>query len=102
MIHVLAYFNAKPGRRDALLAEFRKVMPIVKAEKGCLYYVPAIDTPGLGNDPTKLGQDGFVVVEHWNSLADLEAHAAAPHMATFFAAIKDLMADFTVHLVAPV
>ena len=102
MIHVLAYFNANPGKRDALLAAFHKIMPTVHAEKGCLYYVPAVDAPGLGGDPTKLGRDSFVVVEHWNSLADLEAHAAAPHMAKFFATTKDLTANFVVHLVAPV
>ena len=102
MIHVLAYFTAKPGKREALLAELHKIMPAVHAEKGCRYYMPAIDTAGLGGEPTSLGSDSFVVVEHWETLADLEAHAAAPTVGGSFAATKDMTANFFVHLVKPV
>ena len=38
------------------------------------------------------GDDTFVVVEKWASLAALQAHAAAPHMKAYAASVKDLMA----------
>ncbi len=100
MIHVLAYLTAKPGQRDAVLREFHALMPTVHAEKGCIEYVPATDTPGLGNAPVKLGPDTFVVVEKWASVADLEDHAASAHMAVFFGKVKDLMAKQVVHVLA--
>ena len=36
MLHVLAYITTKPGRRDAVLKEFRANMPAVHAEDGCI------------------------------------------------------------------
>ena len=43
MIHVIATVELNPGTRDKFLAEFRKIIPDVKAEAGCIEYGPAID-----------------------------------------------------------
>ena len=45
MIHVIATIELHPGRRDAFLAEFRRLVPLVRAEPGCLEYTPTIDLP---------------------------------------------------------
>jgi quinol monooxygenase YgiN len=101
MIHVVAIVTAKPGMRDAILREFRANLPAVRAEKGCIEYGPTIDAEGMGGFQTKLGADTLVVVEKWESVDALKAHAAAPHMATFGAKTKDLVASRTIHVLSP-
>ena len=77
MIHVLAIITAKPGQRGTLLQAFKAIVPTVHAEAGCIEYGPVIDVDGA--DPA-FGPDTFVVVEKWESMAALKAHAVAPHM----------------------
>jgi quinol monooxygenase YgiN len=101
MIHVIAIITAKPGRRDAVLEAFRANMPAVHAEAGCIEYAPATDAEGLGGIQTKLGPDAFVVIEKWESLAALKAHAAAPHMAAYAAKTRDLVASRVIHVLEP-
>ena len=98
MIHVLALLTAKPGRRDALLAEFRANMPNVHAEKGCIEYRPVIDAEGFGRFAAPLGADTFVVIEKWESAEALKAHAAAPHMAAYGERTKDMIASRVIHV----
>jgi quinol monooxygenase YgiN len=100
MIHVLAYITAKPGQREALLKEFRALIPLVQAEKGCIEYGPAIDAD-MGGFQTRIGADSYVVVEKWESLEALKAHVAAPHMAAYGAKAKDMIADRVIHVLAP-
>jgi quinol monooxygenase YgiN len=101
MIHVLAVITAKPGQRDAILREFHANMPAVRAEKGCIEYGPAIDADGVGGFQAKFGPDTFVVIEKWESLDALKAHAAAPHMATYGAKTKEMIASRTIHVLSP-
>ncbi len=98
MIHVLAIITAKPRQRDTLLAAFKAIVPVVQAEEGCIEYGPVVDVAGA--DPA-FGPDTFVVVEKWSSMAALQAHAAAPHMAAYGARTKDLVARRAVHVLAP-
>lgn len=98
MIHVLAYITAKPGQRDALLAEFRKLVPLVHAEAGCIEYGPVIDEPGFGGFQTPLGPDQYAVVEKWDSADALRAHATAPHMADYGARTRDMIASRVIHV----
>jgi quinol monooxygenase YgiN len=101
MIHVIAIITTKPGQRDSVLAAFRANMPAVHAEKGCIEYVPVVDTPGMGKIQTPIGPDSFMVVEKWASAADLAAHAAAPHMAAYAAKVKDHLAGRAIHILSP-
>jgi len=101
MVHVIAVITAKPGKRDAILAEARANLANVRAEKGCIEYGPAVDAdPALGFQ-TKLGPDTFMVVEKWESMDALKAHAAAPHMAAYAAKVKDHIATRTIHILSP-
>ncbi len=101
MIHVLAIITATPGQREAILAAFRANMPAVHAEKGCIEYGPALDAEGVGGFQTKFGPDTFVVIEKWESLDALKAHAGAPHMAAYAAKTKDLIASRVIHVLQP-
>ena len=101
MIHVLAILTTKPGQRDAVLEHFRANVAAVRAEAGCIEYGAAVDADGFGNVQTKFGADTFVVVEKWESIEALKAHAAAPHMAAYGAKVKDMMASRVIHVLSP-
>lgn len=98
MIHVLAIITTKPGMRAKVLELFHANMPAVHAEKGCIEYGPVVDTE---TSPAKFGPDTFVVVEKWETPADLKAHAAAPHMAAYAATVKDMVANRAIHVLNP-
>ena len=99
MIHVLAIITTKPGLRDAVLGHFRANMPTVHAEVGCIEYGPVIDAEGGAG--AKFGPDTFVVVEKWESLDHLKAHAASPHMVAYAAKTRDLPANREIHICQP-
>lgn len=101
MIHVLAVITTKPGKREAVLREFRANMPAVHAEDGCIEYGPAVDAEGIGAIQTAFGPDTFVVIEKWASADALKAHAKAPHMAAYAARTKDMIANRIIHVLSP-
>jgi quinol monooxygenase YgiN len=101
MIHVIAVITAKPGKREEVLRHFRANVPAVRAEKGCIEYGAAVDADPALAVQTKYGADTFVVVEKWESVDALKAHAAAPHMAAYGAKTKDLLASRVIHILSP-
>jgi quinol monooxygenase YgiN len=101
MIHVVAVITAKPGRRDEILGHFRANVPAVRAEKGCIEYGAAIDADPALPFQTKWGPDTFLVIEKWESLDALRAHAAAPHMAAYAGRTKELVASRVIHILSP-
>lgn len=101
MIHVVAMITAKPGMRDKVLAEFRANVPNVLAEDGCIEYGPVIDAADAESWQTPIGDDTFIVVEKWESMAALSAHARAPHMAEYASRVKDMLANRVVHVLSP-
>ena len=101
MIHVIAILTAKPGKRDEILRHFRANVPAVRAEKGCIEYGAAVDADPALPVQTRYGADAFVVVETWESMEALKAHAAAPHMAAYGAKTKELLASRVIHILSP-
>ncbi|HTO50548.1 MAG TPA: putative quinol monooxygenase [Burkholderiales bacterium] len=101
MIHVLAVITAKPGMRDSILQAFRANVPAVRAEKGCIEYGAAVDAENAMSIQTRYGPDTFVVVEKWESMDALKAHAAAPHMAAYGAKTKEMIASRVIHILSP-
>ena len=101
MIHVVAVLTAKPGKREEILRHFRANVPAVKAEKGCIEYGPAVDAENALGFQTKVGPDTFLVIEKWESMEALKAHAAAPHMVAYAAKVKELIASRTIHILQP-
>ena len=98
MIHVIAVITAKPGKREQILEAFRANVPNVRAEQGCIEYGAAIDADPALPVQTKYGPDTFVVIEKWQSLDALKAHAAAPHMAAYAAKTRELIASRVIHI----
>ena len=98
MIRVVAIITAKPGRREEVLKLFRANMPAVHAEAGCVEYTPFVDADGFGAFQAPIGPDAFVVLETWASAEALKAHAAAPHMAAYAKASKELVEARKIHI----
>ena len=101
MIHVIAVVTAKPGQRAQILQHFRANVPNVRAEKGCIEYAAAVDADHALPVQTKWGPDTFLVIEKWETMDDLKAHAAAPHMAAYAAKTRELIAGRVIHVLAP-
>ena len=102
MIHVIAVITAKPGQRAAVLEAFQANVPAVLAEQGCIEYQATVDAKGMPASKGSVGEDSFVVVEKWESLAALQAHGVAPHMQAYAAKVKDLLASRVIHVLEPV
>ena len=102
MIVVLATIELNDGRKDDFLAEFRKIVPLVRAEQGCLEYFPAVDQPTGLPAHSPLRQDVVVVCEKWESLAALEAHLIAPHMMQYRPKVKDFVKKVSLQVLTPV
>ena len=98
MIHVIALITARPGHRAAMLEAFHANVAAVRAEPGCIEYGPVIDADGAGGMQAKLGEDTFAVIEKWETMDALKAHARSPHMAEYGAKVKDMIADRAVHV----
>ena len=102
MIHVIAVIRTKPSRRTEFLKEFQRIVPAVRAEAGCIEYGPALDIatsiPGL----PAVRDDVVTVVEKWENIPALDAHLKAPHMLTYREAVKDMLADVEIRVLAPV
>jgi len=101
MIRVIAKIEVAEGRRDDFLAEFRKIVPTVVEEEGCLEYGPMIHVPTSipGQAPR---QDHVVtVVEKWESVEALEAHLIAPHMVEYRKSVKELVVGASLEILRP-
>lgn len=98
MLHVLAEIRLRPGARDAFVAEFRRVAPLVHAEDGCFEYTGALEVPtGLALQ-LPVRDDVFTVIEKWRDEAALAAHLDAPHMHEHRARSAELTAGVTLRV----
>ena len=102
MIHVIAVITAKPGKREEILAHFNANVASVRAEAGCIEYGAAVDAEGAPPVQARWGLDTFLVIEKWQSMDALKAHAAAPHMVAYAAKTRELIASRVIHVLAPV
>ncbi|MET9077871.1 putative quinol monooxygenase [Streptomyces sp. NPDC004232] len=80
---VVATLRTKPGRREDVLAVFRRHAAAVHAEPGCLLYA------------AHAGEDRVTVVENWADQAALDAHSAGPVLAALGGEIADALAGPT-------
>ena len=97
MIHVVAIITAQTGKRDELLKAFNELVPQVHAETGCIEYQPVVDTDETGSQ-SKLGPDTYMVIEKWDRMEDLRAHAASNHMTEYAKNNGHLVADRKVYV----
>lgn len=101
MIHVIATIELADGKREAFLEEFHRIVPLVRAEEGCLEYGPTIDVAtGLAAQAPPR-DNVVVVVEKWASLEALRAHLVAPHMTAYRPRVKDLVVGVNLQVLQP-
>jgi quinol monooxygenase YgiN len=101
MIHVIATIELAEGKRAAFLEEFHKIVPLVRAEAGCLEYGAAIDTPTGLSAQGPLRDHVVTVVEKWESLEALKAHLQAAHMVAYRPKVKELVLGTRLQVLAP-
>ena len=101
MVHVIATLELEPGTRSAFLAEFAKVVPLVRAEVRCVEYTPVVDAESGMAAQHKIGPDRVMVIERWESLATLHAHDVAPHMQAYRPRVKAYIRGREIRVLAP-
>jgi quinol monooxygenase YgiN len=62
---------------------------------------PAVDAENGPPIQTRWGPETFLVIEKWDSMDALKAHAGAPHMAAYGAKTRDLIASRVIHILSP-
>lgn len=101
MIYVHATIELKPGRRADFLEEFRKIIPQVRAEQGCLEYGPAVDHVTDLPSQAEVRDDIVEVVEKWESVDALKEHLNAPHMVSYRPKVRDMLVGTTLRIMRP-
>ena len=101
MICVIATIQVADGRRDDFLEEFRKIVPLVCEETGCIEYVPMVDIPTEIDAQAQPAESVVVVVEKWESVDALEAHLMAPHMLDYRKRVKGLVTGSEIRILEP-
>ena len=100
MIHVIAAISIKPGTRDEFLKIFKRNIPNVLAEDGCLGYEPTVDFDS-GFDIQEKDSNVVTIIEKWESIEHLKAHLAAPHMLEYKQQVKDIALGVSLRILQP-
>jgi quinol monooxygenase YgiN len=101
MIYVIATIELAAGKREAFLAEFHNLDPLVRREEGCHEYGPTVDVETSIPAQPNARPDVVTVVEKWESLEHLERHLMAPHMLEYRPRVKDLVSRVTLQVLEP-
>ncbi len=94
MVYVVATIRTAEGKRDEFIEKFKANVPNVLAEQGCLSYSPTVDAES-GFPIQEKAPDTVTVVEQWETMEALQAHARAPHTGEFRKATKGLSLGVT-------
>ncbi|MEH6527336.1 MAG: putative quinol monooxygenase [Sneathiella sp.] len=98
IVNVVAMIETKSDMRDEVLSMFKANVPAVLAEQGCIEYGAVVDAEGVGSFQAKIGENSFAVIEKWESMEALMAHAVSDHMKAYGAKTKDMLANRTIHI----
>lgn len=85
---IVAHITANPGKEDFVKAELIKLIPITRAEPGCIQY----DLHQDNENPAH-----FTFFENWESRELWQAHMNNQHLADYMAATEGSVADFRLH-----
>lgn len=99
MLTIIAEIRTKSAgqHRQNVLDAFQKIIPTVLAEDGCHGYEPLIDHKSNASFQTH-EPDTIVMLEKWESVANLEAHLTTPHMQAHHEAVKDDVIDVKIKI----
>lgn len=85
---ILAQITAEPGKEALVKAELEKLVPITRAEKGCIRYDLHSDNDASGY---------FVFYETWENRDLWQTHMNAPHLAAYMKATEGAVRTFTLN-----
>lgn len=102
MIYVVATIELVAGKRQVFLEEFRKIVPLVRAENGCLEYGPTVDVASGLHLQGPLRDNVATIVEKWENLETLHKHLTAPHMLEYRPRVKDYVVKVQLQILQPV
>ena len=97
MVHVIAEVRVKPGNVDEFIKIFKENVPLVRAEKGCIRYVPTIDV-NADLPPQIMDENVVTIVEAWESLDNLHAHLASSHMLAYREKVGGVVENVTIRV----
>ncbi len=83
---IVANIHANPDQIDLVKAELEKLVPITRAEKGCIQY----DLHRDNENPAH-----FMFYENWESREQWQTHMNTPHLAAYKKATNGAVAEFT-------
>ncbi|MCR9197693.1 MAG: antibiotic biosynthesis monooxygenase [Planctomycetaceae bacterium] len=85
---IVANIIVKSEHIDTVKAELEKLIPITRAEEGCLQY----DLHQDNEDPAH-----FLFYENWDSRGLWQAHMNNRHLKDYMAATDGMVENFTLH-----
>ena len=85
---IVAHIRANPDQVELVKTELLKLIPITRAERGCIQY----DLHQDDQDPAH-----FLFFENWESRELWQDHMNAPHLAGFIQATEGALAELVVH-----
>lgn len=85
---IVATIRAHPDHVERVRAELDKLVPITRAEQGCLRYELHRDNADAAH---------FMFIESWASRELWQTHMNAPHLAAWMQATEGMVAEFTLH-----
>lgn len=82
---IVANIRTNPEHAERVRAELEKLIPITRAEDGCLRY----DLHQDNGDPAH-----FMFYETWESREQWQIHMNAPHLAAYLKATDGMITEF--------
>lgn len=84
-VTIIANIHAKADKIELVKAALLKLVPITRAEEGCINY----DLHQDNENPAH-----FMFFENWESREFLQKHMGAPHLAAYLAATEGAVDQF--------
>ena len=85
---IVANIHAIPGKIELVKAELEKLIPITRAEEGCIQY----DLHQDNENPAH-----FTFYENWDSRELWQTHMKAQHLAAYLQATEGAVVEFTLN-----
>ena len=85
---IVANIHAKADKVDLVKAELLKLIPITRAEEGCIQY----DLHQGNENPSH-----FMFYENWETRELWQTHMNTPHLAAYLAATDGAVESFTLN-----
>ena len=101
MIYVIATIELAEGKRNDFLNRVQRLVPKVRAEKGCLEYGPAVDAPTGIKVQIPIRENVVTMMEKWADLKSLEAHLSTPHMQEYREDVKGMVVGTKLQVLQP-